>query len=76
MDRLNIQCLIGGKDTNLQLDKKAMPGEPGPCFMITAGGCFKGNISQQKNGKFKCLGTSYFADNDMEQIFKKVVHIQ
>jgi hypothetical protein len=68
MDRFNIQCLVGGKDTNLQLDKKAMPGESGPCFMITADGCFKGYISRERNGTYKSLGTPYYSEGDLKLI--------
>lgn len=68
MDRINIQCLVSGQDTSLQLDKKSMPGEPGPCFMITANGCFQGYISRQKNGSYKSLGTSYYTTEDLQVI--------
>jgi hypothetical protein len=68
MDRINIQCLVSGQDTSLQLDKKSMPGEAGPCFMITANGSFKGYISRQKNGSYKSLGTSYYTNEDFQII--------
>ena len=57
MDRINFKCPIEGQDVDLQFDKKAMPGEAGPCFMITANGCFKGYISRQKNGTYQPIGT-------------------
>ena len=68
MDRINIQCLVSGQDTSLQLDRKSMPGEAGPCFMITANGSFKGYISRQKNGSYKSLGASYYAIEDLQII--------
>ncbi|SDH29043.1 hypothetical protein [Mucilaginibacter gossypii] len=68
MDRINIKCSIEGQEAELQLDKKAMPGEAGPCFMITANGCFKGYISRQKNGSYKSLGTSYYTNTDLQLI--------
>jgi hypothetical protein len=68
MDRINIKCTIEGQESELQLDKKAMPGEVGPCFMITANGCFKGYISHQKNGSYKSLGTSYYTNEDLRLI--------
>lgn len=68
MDRINIKCTIEGQESELQLDKKAMPGEAGPCFMITASGCFKGYISRQKNGSYKSLGTAYYANEDLQLI--------
>ena len=68
MDRINIQCLINGQKTELQLDKKAMPGEAGPCFMITDNGCFKGYIARQKPGGYKSLGTSYYEEQELQII--------
>jgi hypothetical protein len=68
MDRINLKCLIADQEVELQLDKKAMPGEAGPCFMITEGGCFKGYISLQKNHVFKHLGAPYYTDQDLQSI--------
>ncbi|HWZ35242.1 MAG TPA: hypothetical protein VNW51_03740 [Mucilaginibacter sp.] len=68
MERINIQCLIDGHRTELQLDKKAMPGEAGPCFMITANGCFKGYITRKKNGDYQPLGALYYTTLDLEVI--------
>lgn len=68
MDRINIKCLIEGKEVELQFDKKAMPGEAGPCYMISEAGCFKGYIALQKNREFKQLGTSYYSDQDLQKI--------
>jgi hypothetical protein len=68
MDRINIKCPIDGQESDLQLDKKAMPGEAGPCFMITAGGCFKGYISRQKNGSYQPIGTPYYTAQDLQVI--------
>lgn len=67
-NRINIKCPISGQDTHLQLDKKDMPGEPGPCFMISAGGCFKGYIARRKNGSYQFLGTPYYASDELERI--------
>jgi hypothetical protein len=72
MERINIKCPIAGQDLDLQLDKKAMPGEAGPCFMITAGGCFKGYISRQKNGSYKPIGTSYYTAQELQLIAEQV----
>ncbi len=60
--------MIGGREVELQLDKKAMPGETSPCFMITEGGCFKGYISLQKNHIIKQIGVSYYSDQDIQLI--------
>ncbi|OKS88133.1 hypothetical protein [Mucilaginibacter polytrichastri] len=68
MDRIIIKCAIQGLESELQLDKKAMPGEAGPCFMITTSGSFKGYIARQKNGSYKSLGTSYYTSEDLQII--------
>jgi len=70
MDRIIIKCLIEGQELDLQFDKKAMPGEKGPCFMITAGGCFKGYISRQNNGSYKPIGTPYYTSWDLQIIIE------
>lgn len=72
MDRINIKCLIDGQQVELQLDKKAMPGETGPCYMITAMGSFKGYISRQKNGSYKALGIPNFTFEDLQQISEQL----
>jgi hypothetical protein len=72
MDRINIKCPIEGQESELQLDKKAMPGEAGPCFMITASGCFKGYISRQKNGSYKTLGTSNYTNEELQLITEQL----
>jgi hypothetical protein len=72
MDRINIQCLVSGQDTSLQLDKKSMPGEAGPCFMITANGCFQGYISRQRNGSYKSLGTPYYTNEELQLITEQL----
>ncbi len=72
LDRINLKCLIGGQEVELQLDKKAMPGEPGPCFMITEGGCFKGYISRKKNGEYLLIGGTYYTSNDLQLISEQL----
>ena len=68
MDRINIKCPIEGQELELQFDKKAMPGEAGPCFMITVGGCFKGYISRQKNVTYQPIGNPYYTAQDLHVI--------
>jgi hypothetical protein len=72
MDRINIKCPIEGQEFELQLDKKAMPGEAGPCYMITAGGCFKGYISRQRNGKYQSLGAAYYTLEELRLIVEQL----
>jgi hypothetical protein len=67
-DRIHIKCFLAGKEVELQLDKKAMPGETGLCFMITEGGCFKGYISQIKNGSYRSIGSGYFNEDELRII--------
>jgi hypothetical protein len=76
MDRIYITCLIEGKEVELQFDKKAMPGEAGPCYMITQEGCFKGYVALQKNRQFRCLGPHYYSDQDLLAICSQFVHKQ
>ncbi|WP_345211782.1 hypothetical protein [Mucilaginibacter gynuensis] len=73
MDRIKLQCLLSGVDTSLQFDKKSMPGEAGPCYMITANGSFKGYISRRENGSYQSLGTAYYANEDLEFICAHLV---
>lgn len=73
MDRINLKCLIAGREVELQLDKKAMPGEVGPCFMITEAGCFKGYIRKLRNSQFGHLGSSYYSDQDLEIIKRELL---
>jgi hypothetical protein len=72
MDRINIKCPIEGQEIELQLDKKAMPSETGPCYMITADGCFKGYIAKQSNGSYKSLGAGYFTGEELQQIIERL----
>jgi hypothetical protein len=68
MDRINFKCEIDGGELELQLDRKAMPGEAGPCFMITAGGCFKGYIARKKDGNYQPIGIPYYTVQDLQVI--------
>lgn len=80
MNRITIKCLIEGCETQLQLDKKAMPGEPGLCFMISAEGCFKGYISRQKNGRYQPIGAAYYSMEDLlligEELKQQIKRLQ
>jgi hypothetical protein len=72
MDRIHIKCPIAGQEQELQLDKKAMPGEAGPCYMITADGCFKGYIARQKTGAYKPIGVPYYTDLDLQLVAEQL----
>ncbi|RCH56867.1 hypothetical protein DJ568_03155 [Mucilaginibacter hurinus] len=73
MDRLNLTCLLSGVSTKLQLDHKKMPGEAGPCFMVTENGSFKGYISKGPDGKYRSLGTSYFTTEELGTITDHII---
>ena len=65
MERFKITCEIAHKPVELQFDIKKMPGEIGPCYMVSVDGLFKGYIKKEKSGAFGQLMNSHFGDNDM-----------
>jgi hypothetical protein len=65
MERFKINCEIANKSVELQFDIKKMPGETGPCYMVTVDGLFKGYIKKEKSGLFGQLMNSNFGENDM-----------
>ena len=60
--------MIAGQVTELQLDEKAMPGESGPCFMISQDGCFKGYLARRKDGSLQAIGTAHYSLVDLQVI--------
>lgn len=68
MDRFKINCEISGKAVELQFDIKKIPGEKGPCYMVSVDGLFKGYITKEKSGCFGQLMNSNFADVDLSVI--------
>lgn len=52
----------------LQFDIKKMPGESGPCYMVSIDGLFKGYIKKENSGTFGQLSNSNFGENDMSVI--------
>ncbi len=65
MERFKINCEIAKKPVELQFDSKNMPGESGPCFMVSIDGLFKGYIKKEKSGIFGQLINSDFGEDDM-----------
>jgi hypothetical protein len=65
MERFKINCEIANKSVELQFDIKKMPGETGPCYMVSVDGLFKGYIKKEKSGSFGQLMNSNFGENDM-----------
>jgi hypothetical protein len=65
MERFKINCEIANKPVELQFDIKKMPGETGPCYMVSVDGLFKGYIKKEKSGKFGQLMNSNFDERDM-----------
>ncbi|TWR26768.1 hypothetical protein FPZ42_06950 [Mucilaginibacter achroorhodeus] len=78
MERITIKCRLSGEqaETELQLDRKAMPGEPGPSFMVTSEGYFKGYITRQSNRVYYAIGDTHFTAQDLtiigEHLNKKI----
>ena len=72
MERFKVNCVISNKLVELQFDIKKMPGEIGPCYMISIDGLFKGYIKKEKTGMFSQLMNSNFADEDMSTINEQI----
>lgn len=72
MERFKINCEISKKPVEIQFDIKKMPGEAGPCYMVSIDGLFKGYIKKEKTGTFDQLTKSDFADDDMLIINKEL----
>jgi hypothetical protein len=49
----------------LQFDIKKIPGEKGPCYMVSIDGLFKGYIKKEKSGNFGQVMNANFADDDL-----------
>jgi len=67
-ERFKMNCEIANKQVELQFDLKKIPGEKGPCFMVTVDGMFKGYVTKDKSGKFIQLMNSNFSENEMDQV--------
>lgn len=68
MDRFKINCEISGTALELQFDIKKIPGEKGPCYMVSIDGLFKGYIKKEKSGYYGQLMNSNFTDVDLSVI--------
>jgi hypothetical protein len=67
-DRFKINCEISGKMAELQLDIKKIPGESGPCYMVSIDGLFKGYLRKEMSGKLGQLMNTYFTEHEMATI--------
>jgi hypothetical protein len=65
MERFKINCEISKMPVELQFDIKKIPGEKGPCYMVSIDGLFKGYIKKEKSGNFGQVMNSNFADDDL-----------
>lgn len=65
MERFKINCIISNKPVELQFDIKKMPGETGPCYMVSVDGLFKGYLKKEKSGIFVQLVNFDFTTEDM-----------
>ncbi len=68
MERFKISCEIAGKLLDLQFDIKKIPGEVGPCYMVTIDGLFHGYVKKEKSGLFRQLMNSNFTEADLTRI--------
>lgn len=65
MERFIINCEISNKTIELQFDMKKMPGEVGPCYMVSLDGSFKGYIKMEISGIYSQFMNSYFTEAEM-----------
>lgn len=75
IDRFKINCEWAGKPAEIQFDVKKIPGEMGPCYMVSIDGLFRGYIKKEKPGTFSQLTNSNFSDDDMEFINEQLMNI-
>ena len=68
MERFKINSYWGGKPADIQFDIKKIPGETGPCYMISIDGLFRGYIKKEKSGAFNQLMNSDFTEEDIKTI--------
>jgi hypothetical protein len=68
MERFKINCEISGTPVEIQFDIKKIPGEKGPCYMVSMDGMFKGYIKKEKSGSYGQLMNSNFAEADLSAI--------
>jgi hypothetical protein len=65
MERFKINCEISDKPVEIQFDMKKMPGEAGPCYMVSIDGLFRGYIKREKSGTFVQMINTNFVEEDM-----------
>ena len=68
MERFKIQCELSCKPVELQFDIKKMPGEIGPCYMVSVDGLFRGYIKRTNTGTFEQLMNKNFSEEDLTTI--------
>lgn len=72
VERFKIDCEISNKPVQLQFDIKKIPGEVGPCFMVSIDGLFRGYIKKEKSGLFGQLMNSCLTDDLISTINKQL----
>jgi len=72
MERFKISCEIANKPAELQFDLKKIPGEVGPCYMVSVDGLFRGYIKKEKSGIFGQLMNSTFDESDLIEINERL----
>ena len=76
MERFKIKCEISHTPVELQFDIKKIPGEVGPCYMVSIDGLFKGYVKSKKSGTFDQLMNSDFTEEEMRTINFHLKNIQ
>lgn len=76
MDRFKINCEWAGQPAEIQFDIKKIPGETGPCYMVSIDGLFRGYIKKEKSGRFGQLMNSNFSDQDIGHINEQLINIR
>lgn len=68
MERFTIKCAVFNQPAEIQFDEKKIPGEPGPTYMVSVDGMFRGYIAKERSGRYKQLMNAVFTDVDMTLI--------
>jgi len=72
MDRFKITCEIEDRQVEMQFDRKKMPGEAGPSYMVSIDGLFRGYITKGKPDNFVKVLNSDIPDAYMLVINEKI----
>ncbi|WP_342647357.1 hypothetical protein [Mucilaginibacter sp. CSA2-8R] len=68
MDRWKTISEVSGQKMEMQFDLKKMPGEPGPSYMVSIDGMFRGYIKKNGSGTFSPLLGADLSDDELKLI--------